>query len=430
MRAEDERVISPCVQLSPDAGDLWAEVDLGALAANVREVRRLLNKDTRMAVVVKGDGYGHGAVGVAKEALGAGATDVVVSTVVEGVELRLGGVSAPILVMGAVSPGQADLIVDHALIPIVFTEETAESLSGAARTARSRIRVHLKIDTGLGRYGVPPGDAAGFMKRVSHLRRLQWEGVCTHLAQAFVTNSRITRLQVQRFFSALDDLDEAGFRFRYRHIANSAALVTEPDLQLDMVRIGNLVYGMHAGRESEKLDVRPAFRLFARVTAVRDLRPGQAAGYGAEFVARRPMRVAVVPAGYSDGWGVEPRTVSYRRRNLLEELFRRLVRVVGMDRPLRAPNGTVQIGEQLCPILGRLAMGQALVDVSTVPSVKPGDVAYLHSRPPLINRRVPRLYVKDGEAVGLRTVFGYAGRHERSGLESVLTSWDDGKGET
>lgn len=420
----------PSVELSPDVGDVWAEVDLGALAENVREVRGLLEEDTRLAVVVKGDGYGHGAVGVAREALREGATDVVVSTVIEGVELRLAGVSAPILVMGAVSPEQADLVVDHDLIPIVFREETAKSLSRAATQARSRVKVHLKVDTGLARYGVSPDQAVTFMERVGHLPGLKWDGVCTHLARSFVPNSRMTRLQAERFFSAVQDLEEAGFCFRWRHVANSAALINDPDLKLNMVRIGNLIYGMQAAPGSGHPDVKPVFRLFARVTTVRDLKAGQAAGYGAEFVARRPMKVAVIPAGYSDGWGVEPRTVSYRGRNLFKELVRRIVRSIRMERLLRAPNGAVQIGDQLCRVLGRLAMGQALVDVTRVEGVRPGDIAYLHCRPPLINRRVPRLYVRDGAAVGLRTVFGHARQYERSGRESAFTSWDEGKGET
>ncbi|MFO8061040.1 MAG: alanine racemase [Bacillota bacterium] len=401
---------TPAVEISPDVGDLWAEVDLGAVGHNTRAVRSILREDTRLAVVVKGDGYGHGSFAVASEARRNGATDTVVSTVMEGVELRLRGLDGPILVIGAVSPGQADLVVRHDLSAIVFTEETAVALSEAALSSGARVKVHLKVDTGLARYGVALRDAVCFMDRTGSLPGLEWEGVCTHLARSFVAHDRMTNVQAERFNLAVRELEKAGYRFSCRHIANSAALVIHPELEMNLVRIGNLIYGQEPLAERRReLTVRPAFRLFARVTAVRDMRPGETGGYGAEFTARRPTRVAVIPAGFGDGWGVEPRTTAYRGRVLLKEILRRVAETVGLDRRFfRAPNGSVQIGDHVCRVLGRVAMGQALVDVTRVPGVKPGVVAYLHCRPPLINRRVPRVYVRDGSLVGMRTVFGYA----------------------
>ncbi len=401
---------TPVVEISPDVGDLWAEVDLGIIGQNTRAVRSVLNEGTRLAAVVKGDGYGHGSFAVAREAQRNGATDTVVSTVMEGVELRLQGLEGPVLVMGAVSPGQADLVVSKDLSPIVFTDETAVALSEAALQMDTQVRVHLKIDTGLSRYGVAVGDAVDFMDRSASLEGLVWEGVCTHLARSFVPNDRMTQVQAERFRFAIRGLEAAGYYFSCKHIANSAALVSYPELEMDMVRIGNLIYGQEplAGSREELAAVRPAFRLFGRITAVRDMSPGETGGYGAEFTARRPTRAAVIPAGFGDGWGVEPRTAAYRSGILLKEILRKLAERLGLDRRFfRAPNGAVQIEDQVCRILGRVAMGQALVDVSDVAGAKPGTVAYLHCRSPLINRRVPRLYVKEGGVVGMRTVFGH-----------------------
>ncbi len=416
IRAEDAEGIAmknnmiPVVEISPDVGDLWAEVDLGIVGQNTRAVRSVLNEDTRLAAVVKGDGYGHGSFAVAREAQKNGATDTVVSTVMEGVELRLQGLEGPVLVMGAVSPGQADLVVSKDLSPIVFTDATAMALSEAALQMDAKVKVHLKIDTGLSRYGVAMGGVLDFMDRMASLEGLEWEGVCTHLARAFVPNDRMTQVQAERFRSAVRALEAAGYHFSCKHIANSAALVSHPELEMDMVRVGNLIYGQEplAGSRGELAAVRPAFRLFGRITAVRDMRPGETGGYGAEFTARRPTRAAVIPAGFGDGWGVEPRTAAYRKSVLFKEMLRALAERLGLDRRFfRAPNGAVQIEDQVCPILGRVAMGQALVDVSGVAGAKPGTVAYLHCRSPLINRRVPRLYVRDGGVVGMRTVFGH-----------------------
>ncbi len=401
---------TPVVEISPDVSDLWVEVDLGVVGHNTERVRSLLREDTRLAAVVKGDAYGHGSFPVAREAQQNGATDTVVSTVMEGVELRLQGLEGPILVMGAVSSGQADLVVRHDLSPIVFTDETATALSEAAVKSGARVKVHLKIDTGLARYGVPLGDAVSFMDRTGSLEGLEWEGVCTHLARSFAPRDRMTDVQAERFQSAVRALEGAGYHFPCKHISNSAALAAHPELEMNMVRIGNLIYGLEPlASLREDLAVRRAFRLFGRITAVRDMRPGETGGYGAEFTASRPTRVAVIPAGFGDGWSVEPRTAAYRPKVLFKEILRKLAEKLGLDRRFfRAPNGAVQIGDEICPILGRVAMGQVLVDVSRVPGAKPGAVACLHCRPPLINCRVPRVYVKEGSVVGMRTVFGRA----------------------
>jgi len=400
--------VQPAVMLPPQAGYAWAEIDLDAIAANVTWVRSLLRRGTRFAAVLKADAYGHGAVEIAKAVWRAGADLLAVTSLEEGLELRLEGVDAPILVMGRVHPSQAESVVRNRLEVCVYDPITIRALSGAAARTGLEARLHLKIDTGLARYGVSPNQAVPLMQSVQGLPALVWDGIGTHLARAFDPAHPATGRQFRRFRDTIDALKNAGFTFPYQHIANSSALLAHPELQMNMVRIGNLLYGLEPFPTPRGSDgPRPAFRLFARLTQVRCLERGDTAGYGAEFVARRRTVVGVVPVGFSDGWGVEPLSSAYQPRNVAKAVLRRMARGVGLGLgSLRTPNGGVELDGVELPVLGRPAMQQVVVDLSRVPGAAVGDVVLLHCRPPLIGRRVPRLYIRQGEAMRIRTLFG------------------------
>ncbi len=388
----------PAVCIPSYIGDVWVEVDLDAIAHNVRQTRQLIDEQTRLAAVVKADAYGHGAVQVAKEAVRNGATDLAVTTVAEAIQLRGAGLQVPILVMGSVSPQQAGVVVDHQLCPIVFREETARALAQAGREAGCDVEAHLKLDTGLSRYGVDHPEAVQFMQKVGQLEGLRWVGVCTHLSRVSAAGDIKVKKQSERFLRAVDRLARAGFDFDLQHIARSGAVVDFSHLQLDMVRVGSLLYGMEVLPEHPRSpDVKQALKLFAKVTMVRDLQRGQTAGYGAQFVAPRPMRVAVVPTGFTDGWGLELRSSALTWSTLLKEMGRKLLEKIGLaGRLFRTANGSVQIGQQICPVLGKYGMQQVIVDVTEVEEVDIGTVAYLHCRPTILSGAIPRLYVKDG----------------------------------
>ncbi len=415
-------VYQPSVELPAGMGDVWAEIDLDAIAENTRNICSLLKPRTRFAVVVKADGYGHGAVQVARTALENGATDVAVSTVAEGVQLRHAGITSPILVMGGISPEQSELVVEHDFTPFVFRREVAEALSYFAQLNNIQLPVHLKINTGLNRFGVDFEDALDFMERVGSLPSIRWEGACTHLIKVSGPNDPTAQKQWQRFNSTVEKLAQTGYKFEYLHAAKSAALLAFPDMAMDMVRVGNLIYGMEVLPELQReVGFRPAFKMFGRVTMLHELQRGESVGYGAEFTAPHPMKVAVISVGFTDGWGLTVRKSMFTWRNLFKEMLRKLIGTTFIGKKIfRTPNGSVQIGQHVCPVIGQVSMQQVFVDVSAVDSVQIGSAAYLHCKPTLVRRSIPRLYVKGGSFHQVRPASGHIRfRREASSAEDL-----------
>lgn len=365
----------------------------------------MLDEDTRLAAVVKANAYGHGAVQVARQALKNGATDLAVSTISEAVQLRNADLCAPILVMGAVSPREAKAVVDYQLSPVVFRRETARAIAQAGRSVYRDVPVHLNLDTGLGRCGVDHSEAVQFMREVGDLDGLKWVGVCSHLSRVSGGDDVNVKRQSERFLRAVDALARDGFTFECQHIARSGAVVAFPHLQLDMVRVGNLLYGMEVLKNHPRSpEVQRVLSLFARVTMVRDLKRGQTAGYGGQFTAPEPMRVAVIPAGFTYGWGLELRTSAFTWRSLLKEMARKALKKLGLaGRFFRTANGSVEIGQHICPVLGKFGMQQVIVDATGVEDLEIGTVAYLHCRPPVLSKGIPRLYVKDSSVHQITT---------------------------
>ena len=267
-----------------------AEVDLGAVAHNVRFLRRRLAPDVRLIAVVKADGYGHGAVRVARAALEAGAWGVAVSTPTEAVALAGLVDRDRLLALGGLTPGDAEDAVGAGCALTCHSADLASALESAAPTGL-KFPVHLKVDTGMGRLGCSPAEAAQLARRIASSERLRLAGVFTHFASSDC-DPDFTREQLERFERVLDGLDvDPGLR----HAANSAAVLRHPETVLDAVRCGIAVYGFgDAG-------LRPALKLHAVTTQVKDVPAGASVGYGRTWVARRSARVATVAIGYEDG---------------------------------------------------------------------------------------------------------------------------------
>jgi len=331
----------------------WVEVDLAAYRHNLREVAR--HTGTRVLAVVKANGYGHGMAPVARAAVEAGAAYLGVALVAEGVRLRQEGVGTsrggspiPILVMGAALEAQAEAIAAHGLAQVVTRPELATALQEAGARRGVRVPVHVKVDTGMGRVGVAPGEALRFCRWVAGHSHLQLEGVMTHFATSDEEDISYS-LEQLRVFQELAPALRAEFGpGLLLHTANSGAIARMPGSWLDMVRPGLVSYGISPSPEPIPLDLRPCLALRGRITQVREFPAGQRVSYGGIFTTRRPTVLGTLPIGYADGY-----------RRALSNRGEALVR--GRRAPLR----------------GRVCMDQLVLDLTDLPGARVGDVATL-----------------------------------------------------
>ena len=348
----------------------WVEIDLAALAHNVRSLKAILKPGTDLMSVVKADAYGHGAVTVAKVALKSGATWLGVATVPEGIELREAGIDAPILVMGAVNePGEMRAIARWRLQPTIVDFKQAlvfsETLAGYWRytgveaentnTGESMVvPVHLMLDTGMSRLGFDWQRPVEFARLVKQLPHLEPVGLYSHFATADELDQTVMRLQHERFERAVVALKKESLLPAKLHLANSAAALIDSALHYDMVRVGLGTYGLYpAPHFCDRIDLQPVLSVKARITHIKQLEAGTGVSYGHRFIANRPMTIAVIGIGYADGI---PRMLS----NQIEFI----------------------VGGQRVPQIGAITMDQTMIDVSaltrdTSDGVQVGDVVTL-----------------------------------------------------
>ncbi|MEA2508829.1 MAG: alanine racemase [Actinomycetota bacterium] len=281
---------------------LWAEIDLAALRHNVRLLGSLA-RGAEVMGVVKGYAYGHGNPASAKAMLEAGATRLGVARVAEGIHLRESGITAPIHVFTEPPPEAVGTIIDLALTPSVYTLAFARVLSAAADHRVASVPIHVKLDTGMHRVGVPAEEALDAIKELRALPGLEIEGIWSHLAVADIPDHPFTRRQVDLFNELSDAIDEAGVRLRYRHIANSAATMSLPASHMDLVRCGVASYGLWPGKAFiGTADLRPVLALRARVNLTKWLSAGERLSYGLNYKLTRAGRVLTIPVGYADGY--------------------------------------------------------------------------------------------------------------------------------
>ncbi len=340
---------------SPDHADLplsYVEVDLDAIAHNIRTLKTHVGPRVALMAVVKANAYGHGAVEVAQTALKHGAERLAVARAGEGIELRKAGITAPILAMSYTPPGDMDAVVAHNLTVAVTERETAEALSARA-VAQGRIMpVHVKVDTGMGRFGLLPEEVVPFLNWLTTLPNLTLEGLYTHFAVADLADKTYTREQFRIFQRVAAEAQTAGHTIPLRHVANSATILDLPDMHLDAVRPGVATYGLRpSGEVPPALPLRPALAIKSHVARVRTLPAGSSISYGRTYITPRETPVALIPVGYGDG---------YHR--------------------LASNRGAVLINGKRAPIVGRVCMDQFVVDISLVGSVKLGDEVVLLGR--------------------------------------------------
>lgn len=384
-------------------GPAWVEVDLDAIAENVCTIRALLPAECRLLAVVKANGYGHGALEVGRTAMEAGAAGLGVSTVGEGLALRAGGIVAPVLVFTPPRAADLDAALQADLTVTVVSLEHARAVEAAAARRRALAVAHVKCDTGMGRYGFDHGALCAAAAPLAAMPNIRWEGIFTHFARG--TDPRSARVQLQRFLAAVRGAEEYGLRCTIRHAAASGATLTLPEARLDMVRIGNLLYGERPMVSGAPV-VRRAFAVRVQPAQIRDLPAGATVGYGSEWRAPRPTRVAILPIGHADGLDLVPAGPYRRPRTLLRALARALLIAFGLSRRLGAAIGDIEMGGRQVPVLGRVGMQQVTVACSGVPPEALSRPATVHLRPTVVGAHLARVYVRDGVAVRAATSLG------------------------
>ncbi len=373
-----------------------AVVNLDAIRFNVQQVLEKV-KPARVMAVVKANAYGHGMVEVAKTALDTGADYLAVALVEEGMLLREAGIQEPTLVFGGFFPDQAELFVQYNLDATLYSEENRVALEKAARLLNRPARVHIKVDTGMGRVGVPWEKAAEFVAQVAASKELQLVGLYTHFATSDERDKTFAQLQLERFRFVIKQVESRGVSVPIKHAANSGAILDMPEAYFDMVRPGIMMYGYYPSFETtESVPLQPAMTFQSRVLFVKEVEKGTSVSYGRKFVASQKTTIATVPVGYADG---------YNR--------------------LLTNQGEVLIGSRKYPVAGRVCMDQILIDLGPGSDVRVGDSVLLFGRNQAgeisvydicrklntipyevtcwVSSRVPRIFVRSNKEANFKT---------------------------
>lgn len=375
-----------------------ADISLDNVSFNVQAIRGVIPPQTELMAVVKADAYGHGAVEVAAAAMSAGATRLGVAVVEEAVELRRAGVGAPILILGHVPPEFAEQVVKLGLTATVFDRQSAVALSSAATRIGRRVKVHIKVDTGMGRLGIRPSDVIGFFDFLINTPHLEVEGVFTHLACADSEDLTSARNQLTLFRDCCQRLEAKGARL-LAHAANTAAILALPESHLDMVRLGLGLYGMYPSEHlRSNLRLKPVMSLRSKLSHVKWVEDQTPIGYGSTYRAQGRRQIATVPIGYADGYS------------------RRLSGV-----------GYAIVHGRRVPLVGRVCMDQCMFDVTGLEAAMGDEITLLGGQRGaeitvdeiaalmgtinyevtcLISRRVPRVYWRNNQMIRVRTLLG------------------------
>jgi len=377
-----------------------AEVDLDAVGFNYRELRKKVGDTVKILAVVKADGYGHGAVVMSKELIDLGADMLGVAICEEGIALRMAGIRAPIIVLNGTFRTQINQTVEYDLTPVIFDPCTAQRLSNEGKRLNKRIKIHVKIDTGMGRLGILPEDIEPFFIELRCMENLEVEGILSHLSTAnreIPEDRDFVSLQLQRFEDALKKIRILGLSPLLRHIANSAATIDLLPSPCNLVRPGLMLYGVHpSSRFAQKIRLKPVMSLKTEIVQIKRVRSGFDVSYGRTFVTQRDSSIATIPIGYADGYS---RLLSNRGFALIR-------------------------GERV-PVVGTVCMDMTMLDVTEVPNTDVGDEVVLMGRQgddeisaydiaeristiPYevlcgVSKRVPRVYLKDEKMIARGT---------------------------
>ncbi len=378
----------------------WACVDLDALEHNYRALRAHLPDNTKMCCIIKADAYGHGALRVAKLFEAVGADFLAVSNIEEAMTVRRGGIHTPLLILGYTHPSCAKILADNNISQCVYSYEYGKALADAAEENGIKIKIHLKVDVGMGRLGFVfrANDDTSLIDALEICRSKSFitEGIFTHFPKADegISGEEKTKKQFARFVEIINLFSQNGVEFSIRHSSNSAAAISLPECSLDMVRLGIALYGVFPVKDKYNLLLKNTLSLKTVVSNVKEVKKGECVGYGSEYVAKKDVTIATLPIGYADGFKCE-----------------------------NFKSGTnVYLHGHPCKICGRVCMDQIMVDISHIKNVALGDEvtiygngcdidleAYSKNNKKIpyetmceISARVPRVYYKNGEEESVR----------------------------
>lgn len=378
---------------------VYAQVDLDAIEYNVKNMGEHISENTKIVAVVKADGYGHGSVEIAR-CLEASRNifGFAVATAEEAMALRHAGIEKPVLILDYTFPYCYERLALEEIRPTVFRYDMVEDMSAAAVKAGKKIKVHIKVDTGMGRIGIMPDETGiQFIRFLKKLPGIETEGIFTHFARADETDKTWAQKQLQVFQEFVKEAEQkADMNIPLKHCSNSAGIMEINEANMDLVRAGIILYGLYPSDQvvKESVSLMPALSLHSHIIFVKQLHPGQTVSYGATFTAEREMRIATVPVGYGDGY---PRALSNK--------------------------GCVLIRGKRAPILGRVCMDQFMVDVTQIPEAAEGDHVTLLGRDGEqvlsgeelgevsgrfnyelvcdLGKRIPRVYTKNGKVTAV-----------------------------
>lgn len=377
----------------------WAEIDLNAIENNIREIRRHVGEDIKIMGVVKADGYGHGYLEVAKTLLENGADCLAVAVMDEAIQLRKCGIDVPILILGYTPPRYAKELIEYDIMPNCYTYDLAKAMSDAGEKLKKAGKLHIKIDTGMGRVGLRFTDDENINQKtvdeiisISKLPYIEIDGMFTHFSVADEDDDSYTLSQFKRFKEVCDRVKKSGVKVNLCHCCNSAGLMRFPEFHMDMVRPGIILYGLKPSEfvPDGILSLKPAMSLKAQITNVKNVEKGTSVSYGRKYISKDAItRIATVPIGYADGYS---RILSGKAKMI--------------------------VCKKKCSQIGNICMDQCMIDVTNVNNINIGDEVILFGSDGenlisieeiaeimgtinyeilcVIGKRIPRVYMRDG----------------------------------
>jgi alanine racemase len=359
----------------------FVEINLQSVKDNIKEIKNSIPAQTKFMAVVKANAYGHGALAISRAALEAGVDHLAVANLREALELREAGITSPILILTESPTSVADEIVQYDLTQTVYSYSEARSLSDEAVKRRKIVKIHIKVDTGMGRVGILPNEAVALISKISSLPNLNIEGIFTHFARAEENDGNFTQKQLEVFKNVIAKVSFIPLK----HAANSAATLYHPESHLDMVRIGLMMYGLYPSKDRERvIRLKPALNFKTRITYLKRVPAGTPLSYGGTYLTPRETTIATLPVGYADGYS---RMLSNKGKVLIRGRRYDIVGRVSMDLVLiNVGNDMVRIGDEVV-LIGE-QMGQAI----SVDEIAEMQDTINYEIVCSIGKRVPRIY--------------------------------------
>lgn len=376
---------------------VWAEIDLDKAAYNMKNIKKLVG-DKEVIAVVKADCYGHGADDLAPVFLENGASRLAVAILTEGIELRKKNITAPIMILGYTPLELSEELINNDIEQTVYDLEYAKKLSDIAEKLGKKAKIHIALDTGMGRIGfIPNEESIKAVEKIASLKGIEIIGIFTHFSTADEYDKTYTNEQFKKIKSFINELEKRGVNIPLKHASNSGAIMEMPETYLDAVRAGIILYGYYPSNEVDKnkLDIKPILTLKTTVSYVKEVEEGTSISYGRTFITKRKSKIATIPIGYADG---------YSR--------------------LLSGKAKVIINGKFAPVVGRICMDQCMIDVTDIGEVKVGDEVILlgeegnlkfnaddfaeimgtinYEITCMLKQRIPRVYVKEGKIVSVR----------------------------